>query len=810
MLIHRLRRYTLALWLPLTALSAACSSSDDDATATTDTATTDTAAGSDTAAGGDTAVAGCFALSDGSCVEETFKNPAVLQPNAEGAYDLNLGPVEFSFEGQRHCGRAYNGVFPGPTIDTPAQVDGKPRSVQVNLKNQFTKADVQTLNSDGCDCKDSMGMECTPTHGSGHSADMECTCTGANGSMCHRFDFNTTNLHAHGSHVRPDYATGGGCVEKDGLSCRACNAKNEGDTRECFFADDVISRVEPGEGARYRWDIDEDHVAYEGLNWYHPHIHGTTAIQVASGATGAWIVRGPLDVLDGIKDARERIFLISTPSVGFTPLSDGEPCDEDHITVNEFPILGDTSKKQVNLINGIRQPRLIMAPGQIERWRFLHGAFLDEMTIAAFKGKDKDCKNLDFETGPIPLTQIARDGITMPKPADGKEWPFAPPYLFLSPGYRIDTLLDGSKLVDGDTLCLMSGRFLQVDETGETDIAVGMTKAPTLDEILQVTTNGDLIGIVNVTASAGPATETEMPDLEKVAALAPSIDMAGGSVKAAEACVAAKSDTDVANIDQFAALWLVFYNNEGLDQCGFPDHNINTRNFEYTDRDKYPYDRILKLGAVDHWRLVSGFDGHPFHIHINPFLVCPLPSDTADPSAVGRLFEPPFAHWRDTYLVNLARQVDVLTEYRKFTGAFVYHCHKLNHEDHGMMELLKVCDPSVESCDTACSGGPCEWNRCIPGDDQCERGLAATLCVFDPSYCPEAVVRCSPCGDEQSCPPASTCGDEDGGGQSRCVPGCAQDSDCPLTDVCADGTCTAATPCAPCGPGKSCEHGVCK
>ena len=65
----------------------------------------------------------------------------------------------------------------------------------------------------------------------------------------------------------------------------------------------------------------------------------------------------------------------------------------------------------------------------------------------------------------------------------------------------------------------------------------------------------------------------------------------------------------------------------------------------------------MKLGAVDHWRLLSGFDGHPFHIHTNPYLVCPLPpAGSSDRNAKSRLFEPPFAHWRDTYLVNSREQ----------------------------------------------------------------------------------------------------------------------------------------------------------
>lgn len=778
-------------------LGGCAASSDSAAPAVTDTS-------ADTAAAGD-----CYTLADGRCVAETFKNPPVLEPDAEGVYQLALMPGEFMVNGKRHCGRTYNGLFPAPTIDVPAQVGGKARKVRVDIRNTFTKADYQSLSEGECTCKGSGGEDCMPGHG-GHS---DCTCTTPEGAMCHLFDFNVTNLHAHGSHVRPDYATGGGCVETGGLMCRVCSGVTTDGPRECYYADDVISRVQPGEGAQHRWDLDEDGVHHEGLDWYHPHIHGTTAIQVASGATGALIIRGPVDELPGIKNAKERVFVIMTPPVTYEPLADGQACDEDHITFNDFPTLGDTSKKQTNLLNGVRQPRLIMPPGQIERWRLLHGSFLDEMTLAVYRGKDADCKSLDLAAGPVALTQIGRDGLTLPKPAGGVDWPFAPQYLFLSPGYRIDAMLDGSDLKDGDTLCLMSGRFLQEDTTGITNIGVGLTHAPTVDEILQITTNGDLIGIVNVTASAGEPTETKMPDLDEVAKHAPSMKLQGGKVDALQRCEQAQAVTDVSKIDQVAAMWMFFAETEGLDQCSCPDHNINCKNFEQTDRDRYPFDRAFTLGSVEHWRLLAGFDGHPFHIHINPFLVCPLPPEGADDrNTKSRLFEPPFAHWRDTYLVNLDRTVDLITEYRKFSGAYVFHCHKLNHEDHGMMELVKVCDPAEQSCDTLCSGGPCKWDHCAAGDTDCERARTGTECFLDPSKCPEAALRCMPCkGDSMSCPPDAHCAETASpDGINRCVPGCAADTDCPPTHACTAGSCAPA-PCAPpCGPGKACAHGVCE
>jgi L-ascorbate oxidase len=758
---------------------------------------------------GDDRPAHCYALADGRCVDETFHNPPVLQPNAEGVYELELKPTEFTFEGQRHCGRAFNGMYPAPTIDTAAATGGKKRQIRVNLRNRFTKGDYQSLLDEVCTCIDkTTGASCNPSHD--HSGTPNCNCTNADGKECHLFDFNVTNLHAHGSHVRPDYATGGGCVEKDGLQCRSCNGDRDTGAHECFFADDVLERVSPGGGVQYRWDIDEDGVHHAGLDWYHPHIHGSTAIQVAGGATGAWIIRGPLDEIPGIAKARERVLVITTPPGDYTPLKDGEPCDQDHVTFDEFETLNATSGTQINLVNGMRRPRMIMAPGQIERWRFLHGSFLDEITIAVFRGKDSDCAHLDLDKPPIALTQIGRDGLALPRPVDGVDWPFAPSYVFMAPGYRVEAMLDGSQLKHGDTLCVMAGRFLQKDTTGTTTDPVGVTTVPTPEEILKTASNGDVLAIVNVTDAAGPPTETKMPDLATVAAEAPSMMLQDGKLDALARCAEVKKLTKPEEIDQLAAMWLVFYNTEELDKCAFNDHNINCKNFERTDRSKYPYDRVLKKGAVDHWRLMSGFDGHPFHIHINPYLVCPLPAaGSSEPNTKSRLFEPPFAHWRDTYLVNLDRTVDALTEYRGFTGSYVYHCHKLTHEDHGMMELVRVCDPATEDCDKLCSGGACGWKTCATGDDECLRGLIATECVLDKSKCGEAALRCTQCGST-SCPPNAHCSDAKGpDGALRCVPGCTKNDDCAITEACDAGACKPAACTTPCPPGQMCKHGAC-
>ncbi len=760
---------TMTLLALLGACSSPSSSTKSDASTTEDSdADTDADSDSDTDADTDTDTdtdtdPDCYTLASGDCVEETFVNPPVLEPDGDGVYQLTLAATEVEIAGKRHCVRAYNGTYPGPTIDTPTSSSA--RSVRVNLVNGLLKADYRDLSGDDtCECVDHMGNACEPSM---HGADMgdHCTCTNSDGDVCeHMVDFNLTNLHAHGSHVRPDYARGGdvcvpGTTPSGGtLACRECAETDDGDpsNNTCYLGDDVLTHVGHGDGVQHRWDIDEDGVHYDGLHWYHPHIHGTTGIQVASGAAGAWITRGPLDAVAGMDDVPERVMIFSTPPIGdngFAPLGDGEACTDDTITFNNFVTLGSLSAKQLDVLNGMWRPRLVVQPGQVERWRILHAGFLDEVFFGIAKSDDESCTSWSSaDEDMLPITQIARDGITMPQS-------FVSDYLFMSPGYRIEAFVGGEGVFeDGDTWCLVAARFLQERD----DLPMGPSEPPTADVILDTLRNVDnaqLVATINVAASKGEATRTTLPDLGAIAATARSTSIDGRS--AAELCAEAATVVDPASLDQAAVLQVGIYTGEDRTiPCACDNYNINCRNFETVDRTRYPFDRDLPLDAVEHWRVGASFDGHPFHIHINPFLVCPN----------ANVFDPmPFPHWRDTYLVNLSRRIDLLTQYRKFTGAYVTHCHKLHHEDHGMMQLLRVCDPATDA-----SCGDNHWRHCDSDDVVCRQQLAATDCAISA----ETELDAFACITAEGLP---------GGACEETV--CAVDTDCPFPQTCVERVC---------------------
>jgi len=50
--------------------------------------------------------------------------------------------------------------------------------------------------------------------------------------------------------------------------------------------------------------------------------------------------------------------------------------------------------------------------------------------------------------------------------------------------------------------------------------------------------------------------------------------------------------------------------------------------------------------------------------------------------------------WKDTLLVQGPAVANVYTKYTDYIGKFVLHCHILDHEDLGMMEVEEVVDTS--------------------------------------------------------------------------------------------------------------------
>ena len=86
------------------------------------------------------------------------------------------------------------------------------------------------------------------------------------------------------------------------------------------------------------------------------------------------------------------------------------------------------------------------------------------------------------------------------------------------------------------------------------------------------------------------------------------------------------------------------------------------------------------LGATEIWRVENlvGLD-HPFHLHGYQFQVL-------DRNGVPE----PFRSWKDVVNVPKHETVRFIVRYDDYAGKWMFHCHILDHEDHGMMGVLEV------------------------------------------------------------------------------------------------------------------------
>jgi FtsP/CotA-like multicopper oxidase with cupredoxin domain len=86
------------------------------------------------------------------------------------------------------------------------------------------------------------------------------------------------------------------------------------------------------------------------------------------------------------------------------------------------------------------------------------------------------------------------------------------------------------------------------------------------------------------------------------------------------------------------------------------------------------------LGATEIWQVENplGMD-HPFHLHGFRFQVL-------DRNGVPE----PFPAWKDTVNVPKGELVRLIVQYTDYPGKWMFHCHILDHEDHGMMGILEV------------------------------------------------------------------------------------------------------------------------
>ncbi|HEX4003400.1 MAG TPA: multicopper oxidase domain-containing protein [Candidatus Acidoferrales bacterium] len=416
--------------------------------------------------------------------------------------------------------------------------------------------------------------------------------------------------------------------------------------------DDVLKTlIDPGDPPfEYRFRIPENEPP--GLYWYHPHVHGFTKVQVLGGASGALIVEGIERADKALAGLPERVLVIRDQDLlnpNAQP-SKSEPVvprmlfDRDGDAANTGTGFGKPAKDlSVNFVP-VPYPdyppaAIQIRPGEKELWRVLNASAITYLNLEVL-----------FDRQPQPLGLVALDGVPLNEdgaPADFVDWQT---HLGVPPGARVEFIVTGPPAgVPG----LFVTRSVDTGAGGENDPNRALATIAASDNAPEPPST--------LSRSPKPLPPSRLPWLGKVAPV----------------------------------VTRRLYFSEKLDD---PNNPNSATQFYITVEGQTPkaFDPataqpniIAKQGTVEDWIIENrSSELHAFHIHQLHFMLLDY---------MGRPVDEPFL--RDTVNVPyydgkslVYPSVRVRLDFRdpNVVGDFVYHCHLLEHEDNGMMGMIRV------------------------------------------------------------------------------------------------------------------------
>jgi FtsP/CotA-like multicopper oxidase with cupredoxin domain len=431
-----------------------------------------------------------------------------------------------------------------------------------------------------------------------------------------------------------------------------------------------------------------------GTHWYHAHKHGSTAIDVANGMTGAFIIEGQYDddlnQFYGIGWARTQPILVIN-QIGVKPnlLRGGQGGQGGQ---------GATDKGPNFSVNGQTNPVINMQPGEVQLWRIVNtsgraGAFFPRPLLG---------------TG-YEWRQLAQDGVqfneTNYQQHHDKD-------ILLAPGNRADLLIKAKPCPNQAPTCTYP--VLVQNEVDPSDL-------PTANKTT----------LVSIQVS-GPAIDPASPRANFIRQ-APQFPAFLADIK--------DSEVTGGKVLRFASTPPV------------AQHTINGVKFDGTVGELVQLNRVEEWKIVN--ETYGPPIAHPFHIHINPFQVVEVfdPNEiltdkngkpVIDPVSKkpvhkyvfqggihllpGQCYLDPFGSeenwkpcgptpenkngiWWDVFpipsgrtittakidpktqkaiTVNVPGYFKMRSRFVDYAGYYVLHCHILAHEDRGMMTVVEV------------------------------------------------------------------------------------------------------------------------
>jgi len=419
--------------------------------------------------------------------------------------------------------------------------------------------------------------------------------------------------------------------------------------------DEVLkTSIQPGEPPfEYRFRVPANEPP--GLYWYHPHIHGFSKAQVLGGASGALIVEGIERANAQLAGLPERVLIIRDQDLlnPDAPPSKSEPVvpkmliDRDGDSANNGTGFGkpakDLSLNFVPVPYPDYPPALLeMKPAERQMWRVLNASAITYLNLAVL-----------FNRTPQLLGIVAIDGVPLNhngNETNAVEWR---DHIGVPPGSRVEFMVTGPP---AGVPALFVTRTVDTGQGGENDPNRALASISVRSDAPEPHSK--------LSTSPEPLAPPELPWLGNVA-----------PARTRKLYFSEKL-TDPNNPNSATEFYLTV---DGQTPAPF-DPASDVPNI------------VVKQGEVEDWIIENrSTELHDFHIHQIHFLLLDWSGTPIDEPFLRDTVNVPYFNGRMLQYPSVRLRMDFRDP--NTVGTFVYHCHLLEHEDGGMMGLIRV-EPS--------------------------------------------------------------------------------------------------------------------
>jgi FtsP/CotA-like multicopper oxidase with cupredoxin domain len=419
--------------------------------------------------------------------------------------------------------------------------------------------------------------------------------------------------------------------------------------------DDVLkTSINPADPPfEYRFRIPENQPT--GLYWYHPHIHGFTKMPVLGGASGAIIIEGIEAANKEVAGLPERVLIIRDQDLVHPDAapSKSEPVipklliDRDGDAANNGTGFGKPAKDLS--INFVPVPfpnyppaALKMRPEERQLWRVLNASAITYLNLAVL-----------FNRVPQPLGLVALDGVPLHENGTSGDLISWQTHLGIPPGARMEFIVKGPPLgVKG----LLVTRTVDTGPSGENDPNRALAIITASVDAAEPRSR--------LAVSPQPLPPNPLPWLGSVA-----------PVRTRKLYFSEKL-TDPNNPNSATEFYITV---DGAVPAPF-DPRSGVPNI------------IVQAGTVEDWIIENrSQELHAFHIHQLHFMLLDYLGSPVDEPFLRDTVNVPYFTDRALAYPSVRLRMDFRDP--NAVGTFMYHCHLLEHEDGGMMGLIRVEPP---------------------------------------------------------------------------------------------------------------------